>query len=132
MPSGRDALALDRTSIDTRSEGNTGHIDEATQQKIRSGNFTVTTELTPPKGIDLAYPLRQGGHAQGLVDAINITESPRPHGAEPKSVGHLLDRGIEAIVQSRRATAIVAIQATSRARHLLVSPISSSRGATIQ
>jgi 5,10-methylenetetrahydrofolate reductase len=84
------------------------------EQKIRSGNFAVTTELTPPKGIDLAQFFAKADALKGLVDAINITESPRARmAAEPKSVGHLLqDRGIEAIVQiTARDRNRIAVQA---------------------
>jgi 5,10-methylenetetrahydrofolate reductase len=84
------------------------------EQRIRSGNFTVTTELTPPKGIDLTQFFAKADALKGLVDAINITESPRARmAAEPKSVGHLLqDRGIEAIVQiTARDRNRIAVQA---------------------
>ena len=92
------------------------------EQKIRSGNFTVTTELTPPKGIDLAQFFAKADALKGLVDAINITESPRARmAAEPKSVGHLLqDRGIEAIVQiTARDRNRIAIQADLLGGYLL-------------
>src|SRR5258705_114450 len=69
--------------------------------KLRSAHFVVTTELTPPKGIDLSEFFAKADALKNIVDAINITESPRARMAvEPKSVAHLLqDRGIEAIVQ---------------------------------
>jgi methylenetetrahydrofolate reductase (NADH) len=92
------------------------------EQKIRSGNFTVTTELTPPKGIDLAQFFAKADALKGLVDAINITESPRARmAAEPKSVAHLLqDRGIEAIVQiTARDRNRIAIQADLLGGYLL-------------
>jgi 5,10-methylenetetrahydrofolate reductase len=84
------------------------------EQKIRSHSFTVTTELTPPKGIDLAQFFAKADALKGFVDAVNLTESPRARMAtEPKSVGHLLqDRGIEAIVQvTARDRNRIAIQA---------------------
>ena len=92
------------------------------EQKIRSGSFTVTTELTPPKGIDLAQFFAKAEALKGLVDAINLTESPRARmAAEPKSVGHLLqDRGIEAIVQiTARDRNRIAIQADLLGGYLL-------------
>ena len=69
--------------------------------KIRARSFVVTTELTPPKGIDLADLFAKADALKGVVDAINLTESPRARMAvEPKSVGRLLlERGIEPIVQ---------------------------------
>jgi methylenetetrahydrofolate reductase (NADPH) len=84
------------------------------EEKLRSTNFVVTTELTPPKGIDLAEFFAKADALKSIVDAINITESPRARLAvEPKSVGHLLqDRGIEAIVQmTARDRNRIAIQA---------------------
>jgi 5,10-methylenetetrahydrofolate reductase len=84
------------------------------EEKLRSTNFVVTTELTPPKGIDLSEFFAKADALKGIVDAINITESPRARMAvEPKSVGHLLqDRGVEAIVQiTARDRNRIAIQA---------------------
>jgi methylenetetrahydrofolate reductase (NADPH) len=84
------------------------------EEKTRSARFVVTTELTPPKGIDLSDFFAKADALKGFVDAINITESPRARMAvEPKSVAHLLqDRGIEAIVQiTARDRNRIAIQA---------------------
>jgi 5,10-methylenetetrahydrofolate reductase len=84
------------------------------EEKIRSGHFVVTSELTPPKGIDLSDFFAKADALKDYVDAVNITESPRARMAvEPKSVAHLLqDRGIEAIVQmTARDRNRIAIQA---------------------
>jgi methylenetetrahydrofolate reductase (NADPH) len=84
------------------------------EEKLRSANFVVTTELTPPKGIDLSDFFAKADALKSFVDAINVTESPRARmTVEPKSVGHLLqDRGIEAIVQiTARDRNRIAIQA---------------------
>jgi methylenetetrahydrofolate reductase (NADPH) len=84
------------------------------EQRLRSTNFVVTTELTPPKGIDLSELFAKADALKSIVDAVNITESPRARMAvEPKSVGHLLqDRGVEAIVQiTARDRNRIAIQA---------------------
>ena len=84
------------------------------EEKIRSGQFVVTSELTPPKGIDLTEFFAKADALKGSVDAVNITESPRARmTVEPKSVAHLLqDRGIEAIVQiTARDHNRIAIQA---------------------
>jgi 5,10-methylenetetrahydrofolate reductase len=69
--------------------------------RLESGAFVVTTELTPPKGIDLADLFARAEAVKPHVDAINLTESPRARMAiEPTAVAHLLlDRGIEPIVQ---------------------------------
>jgi 5,10-methylenetetrahydrofolate reductase len=70
-------------------------------KKIAAGKFVITTELTPPKGIDLSDIFAKADALKNLVDAINLTESPRARMAiEPKSVARLLiERGIEPIVQ---------------------------------
>jgi methylenetetrahydrofolate reductase (NADPH) len=84
------------------------------EEKLRSTNFVVTTELTPPKGIDLSAFFAKADALKSIVDAVNITESPRARMAvEPKSVGHLLqDRGVEAVVQvTARDRNRIAIQA---------------------
>ncbi len=84
------------------------------KEKIRSGRFVVTTELTPPKGVDLEELFAKAAELKSFVDAVNITESPRARMAvEPKSVAHLLqDRGVEAIVQiTARDRNRIAIQA---------------------
>jgi 5,10-methylenetetrahydrofolate reductase len=86
----------------------------ALEEKIRSGTFVVTTELTPPKGIDLSDLFAKADALEGYIDAVNITESPRARMAvEPKSVAHLLkDRGIDPIVQiTARDRNRIAIQA---------------------
>jgi methylenetetrahydrofolate reductase (NADPH) len=92
------------------------------EEKIRSTNFVVTTELTPPKGTDLSEFFAKADALKDFVDAINITESPRGRMAvEPKSVGHLLqDRGVEAIVQiTARDRNRIAIQADLLGGYLL-------------
>jgi methylenetetrahydrofolate reductase (NADPH) len=83
-------------------------------QKIRSGTFVVTTELNPPKGIDLTELYAKADFLKGHVDAFNLTESPRARMAiDPRSVGRLLiDRGVEPIVQvTARDRNRIAIQA---------------------
>jgi 5,10-methylenetetrahydrofolate reductase len=82
--------------------------------KIRSQAFVVTTELTPPKGIDLAELYAKADALKEIVDAFNLTESPRARMAiDPRSVGRLLlERGIEPIVQfTARDRNRIAIQA---------------------
>ncbi len=84
------------------------------EEKLRSSQFVVTTELTPPKGIDLADLCAKAELLKPCVDAVNLTESPRARMAiEPKSVARLLiDRGIEPIVQvTARDRNRIAVQA---------------------
>lgn len=70
-------------------------------EKLQSGRFVVTTELTPPKGVDLTDLFARADALKEHVDGVNVTESPRARMAiEPTAVAHLLlDRGIEPIVQ---------------------------------
>lgn len=70
-------------------------------KKIAARSFVVTTELTPPKGIDLSDIFAKADSLKSVVDGINLTESPRARMAiDPRSVARLLiDRGVEPIVQ---------------------------------
>jgi 5,10-methylenetetrahydrofolate reductase len=70
-------------------------------RKIGAGEFAVTTELTPPKGVDLSEVYAKAAVLNRSVDAINITDSPRARMAiEPTAVARLLlERGVEPIVQ---------------------------------
>jgi methylenetetrahydrofolate reductase (NADPH) len=69
--------------------------------KIAAKQFVVTGELTPPKGTDLSKLFATAELLEPVVDAINVTESPRARMAmDPRAVAKLLlDRGIESIVQ---------------------------------
>lgn len=69
--------------------------------KIIAREFVITSELTPPKGVDLADVFAKAEYLRGHVDAFNLTESPRARMAiAPTAVARLLlDRGIEPIVQ---------------------------------
>jgi methylenetetrahydrofolate reductase (NADPH) len=69
--------------------------------KIRDGKFLVTSEIGPPKGIDIKEMLEDADLIKGKVDAINVTDlqsSVLRLGS--LAVCHLLkDRGIEPILQ---------------------------------
>jgi methylenetetrahydrofolate reductase (NADPH) len=69
--------------------------------KIKSGKFIVTSEIGPPKGIDVNELLENAGLIKGRVDAVNVTDlqsSVLRLGS--LAVCHLLkDRGIEPIMQ---------------------------------
>ena len=81
---------------------------------IDAGEFLVTCELTPPKGVDLTSLIDKAELLRDYVHAFNLTES---HAArmsmDPTAVAHLLlDRGIEPIVQmTSRDKNRIAIQA---------------------
>ena len=70
-------------------------------QKIESGDFVVTAELTLPKGIDLAEVYSKAAFLNHWVDAVNLTESPRAlMTIAPVAVARLLlEREVESIVQ---------------------------------
>jgi methylenetetrahydrofolate reductase (NADPH) len=71
------------------------------QQKIETGRFVMTAEVTPPvtfscdELLDKALPLK------GLVDAVNITDGAgaRPHMSALISASLLVQNGIEPILQ---------------------------------
>ncbi len=82
--------------------------------KIIAREFVITTELTPPKGIDLTDIFAKAAALANCIDAFNLTESPRARMTiAPTAVAHLLlDRGIEPIVQvTARDRNRIAIQA---------------------
>lgn len=70
-------------------------------EKIKQGKFVVTSEIGPPKGIDIKEMLEDADLIKGKVDAINVTDlqsSVLRLGS--LAVCHLLkDRGIEPIFQ---------------------------------
>src|ERR1700741_3058549 len=82
--------------------------------KITAREFVITSELTPPKGVDLTEVFEKAQSLKGYVDAFNLTESPRARMAiAPSAVARLLlDRGIEPTVQiTARDRNRIAIQA---------------------
>ncbi|HUA90075.1 MAG TPA: methylenetetrahydrofolate reductase [Steroidobacteraceae bacterium] len=84
------------------------------EDKIRSRDFVVTTELTPPKGVDLTELFEKAQSLAGWVDGINLTESARALMAiAPWAAARLLlERGAEPIVQmTARDRNRIAIQA---------------------
>jgi len=84
------------------------------ERSLSEGEFVVTTELTPPKGIDLTELYANADYLKGHVHGINLTDSHRARmTVDPKAVAHLLlSRGIEPIVQiTARDRNRIAIQA---------------------
>lgn len=71
------------------------------ERRIKAGDFVLTCELTPPKGIDLTSLFAKAEFLREKIHAFNLTESHSARMAmDPVAVGHLLsDRGIEPIVQ---------------------------------
>ncbi len=70
-------------------------------ESLKSGGFTVTAELNPPKGADLGLLFRHAEALSGMVDAFNVTDSAGANMTmAPIAAAHLmLDRGIEPILQ---------------------------------
>jgi len=70
-------------------------------EKIKQGKFIVTSEIGPPKGVDLEHILRESDLIKGRVDGINVTDiqsSVMRIGS--MAVCHLLkERGHEPIFQ---------------------------------
>ena len=84
-------------------------------QALASSDFVITSELTPPKGINLEPLLDKAALLKPHVCAINLTESHAARMAmDPVAVGHLLlDHGVEPIVQmTARDKNRLAIQAS--------------------
>ena len=80
----------------------------------RSGRFIVTSELTPPKGLDLEPLGEAARRLAGIVDAVNLTDShnARMSMAPIGAARRLLDEGVEPILQmTARDRNRIAIQA---------------------
>jgi methylenetetrahydrofolate reductase (NADPH) len=73
----------------------------ALSEALKSGKFVVTSELGPPKGVDITEMLEDAELLQGRVDAINVTDQQ----SSVMRLGSLavcrllLERGIEPIFQ---------------------------------
>ena len=81
---------------------------------VRSGRFIVTSELTPPKGLDLDPLLKAARGLAEVVDAFNLTDShnARMSMAPIGAARRLLDEGVEPILQmTARDRNRIAIQA---------------------
>ena len=81
---------------------------------VRSGRFIVTSELSPPKGLDLTRLVETARRLSGFVDAFNLTDShnARMSMAPVGAARRLLDQGIEPILQmTARDRNRIAIQA---------------------
>lgn len=70
-------------------------------RKLKSGEFIITSELTPPKGTDLSKMFDNAELLKDCVDAFNLTDSHTSRmSLAPIAAAHLLlDRNIEPILQ---------------------------------
>jgi methylenetetrahydrofolate reductase (NADPH) len=69
-------------------------------QKLGSGKFVVTAEVSPPKGPDMSGVLENAGLLRDLVDAVNVTDNQRAmmRMAPVALCRRLLEIGIEPIM----------------------------------
>jgi 5,10-methylenetetrahydrofolate reductase len=47
------------------------------RKKLLSGKFTVTAELSPPKGTDISGMMKEAGLIKDAVDAVSVTDNQR-------------------------------------------------------
>jgi 5,10-methylenetetrahydrofolate reductase len=73
----------------------------AFRDKLQSDRFIITTEITPPKGVESSSFLTDAEQLKQYVDAFNVTDNQRAvMRMNPVAVGKLLkDAGHETIVQ---------------------------------
>jgi methylenetetrahydrofolate reductase (NADPH) len=71
------------------------------QEKLKSGRFVITAEITPPASSDPAELLAKAAPFKGLADAVNVTDGAgaRAHLGAVTAAGLLLQNGIEPILQ---------------------------------
>jgi 5,10-methylenetetrahydrofolate reductase len=70
-------------------------------EKIQSGKFIVTSEIAPPKGIDVEEILKDAELVKGRVDAVNVTDlqSSVMRTGSLAVCKLLLERGLEPVFQ---------------------------------
>ena len=71
------------------------------EDKLRSGRFVITAEVTPPVSADRNELIAKAMPLKGLADAVNITDGAgaRPHLAALAAASILAQEGIEPIMQ---------------------------------
>jgi methylenetetrahydrofolate reductase (NADPH) len=71
------------------------------EQRLRSGRFVLTAEVTPPVSCDAADVLTKAMPLRGLADAVNVTDGAgaRAHMSATAAATLLLGTGIEPILQ---------------------------------
>lgn len=71
------------------------------KEKIESGNFAITAEMAPPKGIDFNHIRECARAVKGRVDAVNVTDFQSAV-VRTSSLGGakiLLEEGLEPVMQ---------------------------------
>ena len=71
------------------------------RDKLEKGKFVVTTEIGPPKGVDLSNIFKELACVKGRVDGVNVTDqqSAVMRLGSIAASKHLLDNGFEPICQ---------------------------------
>src|SRR5437762_8138948 len=71
------------------------------QAKLRSGQFVITAEITPPVSTDAAEFLRRAMPLKGLASAVNVTDGAgaKVHLSSLATAHFLVQSGIEPIFQ---------------------------------
>src|SRR3954469_15516749 len=71
------------------------------QSRLRSGQFVITAEITPPVSTDPAEFLRRALPLKGLVTAVNVTDGAgaKVHLSSLATAHFLVQSGIEPIFQ---------------------------------
>jgi len=71
------------------------------QDKLLSGRFVITAEVTPPVSADRSELLAKALPLKGLADAVNITDGAgaRPHLGAVTAAAMLVEQGIEPVLQ---------------------------------
>ena len=47
------------------------------RKKLLSGKFTITAEISPPKGTDISGMIKEAVMVRGIVDAVSVTDNQR-------------------------------------------------------
>jgi methylenetetrahydrofolate reductase (NADPH) len=71
------------------------------EQRLRSGRFVITAEVTPPATFRAADLIERALPLRGLVDAVNVTDgaSARAHLSAPIAAALLAREGLEPVLQ---------------------------------
>ena len=82
-------------------EGSSASAVSELQKQLRSGNFVVTAELTPPVSTDPAEFIERALALRGLATAVNITDGAgaKAHLSSLAASHFLLRNGVEPILQ---------------------------------
>jgi methylenetetrahydrofolate reductase (NADPH) len=94
-------------------------------QALASGQFTVTAEVTPPRGGDVHRTLEAASSLKGCVHAVNVTDGSRAvmRMSSLAVCRLLLDNGIEPVLQMTcRDRNRIALQADLLGAHALAIP----------